>query len=84
MGICLCRKKRDEGPYVENAREPDYNPRSSASGQAAVESGSDNGPHLSDSPNSCRHACYKVKSLADTVDKLVCETLDVIGTIIDK
>lgn len=68
MGICLCKDKVEDG----------LPPNEPLSGQT-VSSGSDQ-----PLPRYCALEHYNKKTLRETVDQLVVETLDVIGTIVDK
>ncbi|CAD7086433.1 unnamed protein product [Hermetia illucens] len=67
MGICLCKDKVEDG----------LPPNEPLSGQT-VSSGSDQ-----PLPRYCALEHYNKKTLRETVDQLVVETLDVIGTIVD-
>lgn len=74
MGVCLCKDKVEEGYLNENSRDS-Y----TASGNEIGDGNRTVGSH----GGRCLRTDRKV-SLSDTVDDLVKETLEIIGSIVDK
>ncbi|EAT45384.2 AAEL003343-PA [Aedes aegypti] len=80
MGVCLCKDKVEEGYLNENSRDS-Y----TASGNEFGQDGSHHGTGRTGGSHD-RGRCLRTDrkaSLSDTVDDLVKETLEIIGSIVD-
>uniref|UniRef100_A0A182NUG3 RING finger and SPRY domain-containing protein 1 n=1 Tax=Anopheles dirus TaxID=7168 RepID=A0A182NUG3_9DIPT len=86
MGVCLCKDKVEEGfvddssrdSYVGNGSDTGRLAGSGGGGGGGVGSGGQIAHHIRNYSRSDRQA-----SLSDTVDALVKETLEIIGSIVD-
>lgn len=77
MGVCLCKDKVDDGT------QPDHMQNGGGGGGLGGGGGGDDG--IGSLDNVWPGSRYdRTLSLSETVNRLVKETLDVIGTIVDK
>lgn len=80
MGLCLCKDKVEAeaqtSPEITNF-PPQISPEHISSSQR-------NSLTTNDFQYMCAAADHNLKCLSDSVDKLVRETLDVIGRVVDK
>ncbi|KFB46398.1 hypothetical protein ZHAS_00014394 [Anopheles sinensis] len=81
MGVCLCKDKVEEG-FIDDSSRDSYVGNGSDTGRLAG-SGNSGGPNGGTHVRNCSRSDRQAASLSDTVDELVKETLEIIGTIVD-
>lgn len=83
MGVCLCKDKVEEGYLNENSRDSYTASGNDYGGDGTAHHHGGGGRTAGSHGGRCLRTDRKA-SLSDTVDDLVKETLEIIGSIVDK